>query len=144
MRTILLSPLALGTAVFVTLGEPAVLWAGEPMRLMETQMDAVTAGTVVVGMGAAAAASGYNTFTYTSTSTTVISTPTHTSTVDIGLGSGTAVACCGSGTDTNVQTAYYAEGDRVSANSIVSNTRTPLFSYSYGLTTVIAVHVPPR
>jgi hypothetical protein len=142
MKTILFSPLALGTVVFVALGEPTVLWAGEPMRLMEAQMDAVTAGTVVVGMGAAAAASGYNTYAYTSTSTTVISTPTRTSTVDIGLGSGTAFACCGSGTNTNVQAAYYAEGDRVIANSIVSNTRTPQFSYSYGVTTVIAVHGP--
>ena len=115
MKTILFSPLALGTVVFVALGEPTVLWAGEPMRLMEAQMDAITAGTVVVGMGAAATAGGYNTYTYTSTSTTVISTPTRTNTVDIGLGSGTAFACCGSGTATDVQAAYYAEGDRVTA-----------------------------
>jgi hypothetical protein len=144
MKTILFSPLALGTVVFVALGEPVVLWAAEPMRLMEIQMDAVTAGAVAVGMEAGAAAGGYNTYTHTTTSTTVISMPTHTNTVDIGLGSGTALACCGSGTDTNVQAAYYADGDRVIANSIVSNTRTPLLSFSQGVTTVIAVHAPSR
>lgn len=139
MRTTLLSPLALGAMFFVALGEPVALWAAEPVRLTETQMDAVTAGTVAVGMGAWATADGYNTYTstYTNTFTTVISTPTNT--VDIGLGFGTAVACCGTGTDTNVQATYYAEGDRVTAHSLVGDTRTPLFSFSYGITTVIAV-----
>ncbi len=142
MRTALLSPLALGAVVFVALTEPVVLWAAEPVRLTEAQMDVVTAGAVVVGMGAWAIADGSSTYTYTSTSTTVISTPRNN--VDIGLGFGKAVACCGSNTDTTVQAVYYAEGDRVIANSLVTDTRTPMFSLSHGVTTVIAVHVPSR
>ena len=139
MRITLLSPLALGAVVFAALAEPVVLWAAEPVRLTGTQMDAVTAGAVAVGVGAwaTAAGSGSNTYTYTSTSTTVLSTPTKT--VDIGLGSGKAVACCGSSTDTGVQTTYYAEGHKVIANSTVTDTSTPWFSFSYGFVNVIAV-----
>jgi hypothetical protein len=142
MRISLLSPLALGAMALSALGEPAVLWAAEPLRLTATQMDAVAAGTVAVVMDASATADGSNTSTYTSTSTTVFSTPTNT--VDIGLGFGTAVACCSSSTDTSVQTLYYAEGDQVIANSTVNDTSTPLFSFSNGVTTVIAVDIPPQ
>ena len=115
-------------------------WAAEPVRLTGTQMDAVTAGAVAVGVGAWATADGSSAYTYTSTSTTVFSTPKNN--VDIGLGFGKAVACCGSSTDTGVQTTYYAEGDKVIANSNVNDTSTPLFSFSHGVTTVIAVDVP--
>jgi hypothetical protein len=105
-------------------------------------MDAVAAGTVAVVMGASATADGSNTSTYTNTSTTVFSTPTNT--VDIGLGFGTGVACCGSSTDTSVQTAYYADGDKVITNSTVNDTSTPLFSFSNGVTTAISVDIPPQ
>ena len=57
MRITLLSPLALGAAVFAALAQPVVLWAAEPVRLTGTQMDAVTAGAAVaVGVGASATA----------------------------------------------------------------------------------------
>ena len=122
MRITLLSSLALGAVVFVALAESAV-WAAEPVTLTGTQMDAVTAGAVAVGVGAWATADGSSSYTSTSTSTTVFSTPKNT--VDIGLGFGKAVACCGSSTDTGVQTTYYAEGDKVIANSTVNDTSTP-------------------
>lgn len=140
MKTSLLSRLVLGAVVFAALAKSAVLWAAEPVRLTETQMDVVTAGAIVVGVSALATADGSNTNTYTSTSTTVISSPMNI--VDIGLASGTAVACCGSGTYTDVQTTYYAEGDKVIANSININTSTPMLSYSYGITSVIVVNYP--
>lgn len=104
-------------------------------------MDAVTAGTVAVGVFASAAADGSNAYASSSTSTTVFSTPTGT--VDIGLGFGGAVARCGD-TYTDVQTAYYAEGDKVIAHSTVNDTSTPRFAFSNGVTTVIAVDVPSR
>jgi hypothetical protein len=142
IRIALFSPLALGAVAFFALAEPVVLWAAEPVRLTGTQMDAVTAGTIAIGMGALAVADGSNTYTYTNTSTTVISTPKNN--VNIGLGFGTAVACCGSNTGTSVQAAYYAEGDRVIASSIITDTRTSQFSFSHGVTTVIAVDSPPQ
>ena len=55
MRITLLSSLALGAVVFVALAESAV-WAAEPVTLTGTQMDAVTAGAVAVGVGAWATA----------------------------------------------------------------------------------------
>jgi hypothetical protein len=58
-----------------------------------------------------------NTYTYTSTSTRAFSTPKDN--VDIGLGFGRAVACRGSSSDTEIQTAHYAKGDKDIANSIV-------------------------
>jgi hypothetical protein len=140
MRTTLLSPLALGAVIFAALAEPVVLWAAEPMRLTGTQMDTVTAGAVTVGVSAWATADGSSAGTYTSTSTTVFSTPKNN--VDIGLGFGKAVACCDSSSDTGVQTTYYAEGDKVIVNSTVNDTSTPQFSFSHGVTTVIAVDVP--
>ena len=79
-------------------------------RLTGAQMDAVTAGAVAVGVGASATADGSDAGTYTSTSTTVFSTPDGN--VEIGRGFEKAVACCGSSTDTDVQTAYSAEGDK--------------------------------
>ena len=142
MKTTLLSPLALGVMVFAALMEPAALWAGEPVRLTGTQMDAVTAGAVAVGMGAWAIAEGPNARTHTSTSTTVIGTPKNV--VDIGLGSGKAYACCGSSTDTGVQTVYYGEGDIVIAHSVIKDHQTPVSSFSHGVTTVIAIDVPSR
>jgi hypothetical protein len=140
MRKTLLSPLAVGAVVFAALAQPAVSWAAEPVRLTGTQMDAVTAGAVAVGVGAWATAEGSNTGASISTSTTVFSTPTGT--VDIGLGFGKAVACCSLSADTGVQTTYSAEGDKVIANSTVNDTSTPQFSFSNGVTTVIAVDVP--
>ncbi len=142
MKTTLLSPLALGVMVFAALMESAVLWAGEPVRLTGTQMDAVTAGAVAVGMGAFAAADGPNAHTHTSTSTKVIGTPKNI--VSIGIGHAKAYACCGSSSDTNVETAYYAEGDIVIANSIIKDHDHPRFSSSHGVTTVIAVDIPSR
>jgi hypothetical protein len=105
-------------------------------------MDAVTAGTVAVGVGAWATADGSNSYTSTSTSTFTYSTPKNN--VDIGLGFGEAYACCGSSADTNVQTAYYAEGDRVIANSVENNISNPIFSQSHGFISVIAVDIPPQ
>ncbi len=142
MRITLLSPLALRAVVFVALAESVVVGAGEPGRLTGAQMDAVTAGTVAVGVGAWATADGSNAYASSSTSTTVFTTPTGT--VDIGRGFGRAAACCGSGTYTDVQTAYYAEGDKVIAHSTVNDTSTPLFSFSNGVTTVIAVDIPSQ
>lgn len=141
MKTSLLSRLPLGAVVFAALAESTALWATEPMRLTETQMDAVTAGTVAVGAYAAATANSYSgnyEYTYTSTSTNVISEPSNI--VDIGYGSGWAVACCGSSTGTTVQTTYYAEGDRVSGNSTNVDTTIPMLSYSYGFTSAISVN----
>jgi hypothetical protein len=142
MKTTLLSPLALRAVVFAALMESAVLWAAEPVRLTGAQMDAVTAGTVAVGMGALATAEGPNARTYSSTSTNVISTPRNI--VNIGLGHAKAYACCGSSSDTNVETAYYAEGDIVIANSIIKDNDNPRFSSSHGVITVIAVDIPLR
>jgi hypothetical protein len=142
MRTTLLSPLALGAVVFVALAEPVVLWAAEPVRLTGAQMDAVTAGAVVIGMGALATTDSPNALTYTNTSTRVMSTPKNN--VEIGLGFGKAYACCGSSSDTSVQSVYYAEGDKVIAHGVVINTNTPNFSFSHGVTTVIAIDIPSR
>ncbi|WP_430233664.1 hypothetical protein [Nitrosomonas communis] len=132
----------LSTVVFTALAKSAVLWAAEPVRLSETQMDAVTAGTVAVGVGAWATADGSNSYTSTSTSTFTFSTPKNN--VDIGLGFGEAVACCGSSADTDVQTAYYAEGDRIAAHSTVNNISNPVFSQSRGVVTAIAVDIPSQ
>jgi len=140
MRTTLLSLLALNTVAFAALAEPAALWAAEPERLTKSQMDAVTAGAVVVGMSATAIAGSptYTTYTSTKTSTTVISTPSNI--VDIGLGSGRAVACCGPDTYTAVQSTYYAEGDRVIVNSVNVNPTTPIYSRSFGHTAIIVIN----
>ncbi len=137
MRTAILLFLALNTVVFAVLAEPE--------RLTESQMDAVTAGTVVIGMNAIAIAGfpaypTYTTSTSTNTSTTVLSAPRNI--VEIRLGFGQAVACCGPNNYTNVQSTYYAEGDRVIANSMNINTTTPIFSYSYGFATVIVINTP--
>jgi hypothetical protein len=140
MRIAFLSPLALGAVVLAALAHPVVLWAGEPARLTGTQMDAVTAGAVAVGVGAWATADGTSAYAYTSTSTTVFSTPNDN--VEIGRGLGSAGACCGSSTDTDVQTAYSAEGDKVIAHSNVHDHHTPRFSFSQGHITVIAIDVP--
>jgi hypothetical protein len=139
MRITLLSSLAFGVVVFVALAESAV-WAAEPTRLTGPDMDAVTAGAVAVGVGALATADSFSSYTSTSTSTTVFSTPKNN--VDIGLGFGKAVACCGSSTDTHVETAYAAEGDKVIVNSTVHDHDTPRFSFSHGHITVIAIDVP--
>jgi hypothetical protein len=120
--------------------EPTILRAAEPLRLTETQMDVVSAGTTAVTTGASATAEGSNTHTYTSTSTTVIGTPLNI--VSAGLGSAKAYACCGSSTDTDVQTGYYSDGDVVIANSIVNDASDPVSSSSNGVITVIAVDVP--
>ncbi|SFU30602.1 hypothetical protein SAMN05216417_10187 [Nitrosospira multiformis] len=120
--------------------EPTIVRAAEPLRLTETQMDVVSAGTTVVTTGASATAEGSNTHTYTSTSTTVIGTPLNI--VSAGLGSAKAYACCGSGTDTNVQTGYYSDADIVIANSLVNDASNPVSSSSNGVITVIAVDVP--
>jgi len=143
MNKNLLSLLALYTVIFAAFLKPAALWAAEPERLTASQMDTVTAGAVVIGMTAMAIAglSPYPTYTsYTSTTTwtTVINPPTNI--VQIGLGFGKAVACCGQGTYTDVQSMYYAEGDRVIANNMNINTTTPVFSSSFGFTTVIVVN----
>ena len=140
MRRTLLSPLALGVVVFAALAQPLVLRAAEPARLTGTQMDAVTAGAVAVAVGASATAEGSNTSTYTSTLTTVFSTPNGN--VEIGRGFGKAVACCGSSSDTDVQTAYSADGDKVIAHSNVHDRDTPQFSFSSGHITVIVIDVP--
>ena len=140
MRMTLLSPLALGAVVFAALAHPLVLRAAEPVILMGTQMDAVTAGAVAVAVGASATAEGSNTGTYTSTLTTVFSTPNGN--VEIGRGFGKAVACCGSSSDTDVQTAYSADGDKVIAHSNVHDRDTPQFSFSSGHITVIVIDVP--
>ena len=142
MRTTLLSPLALGAVVFAALGAPVVLCAAEPVRLTRTQMDAVTAGAVAIGMGALAVADSTDAYTSTSTSTTVFSTPKGN--VEIGQGFGKAYACCGPSADTDVQTAYSAEGDKVIAHSNVHDHDTPRFSFSTGHITVIAVDIPSR
>lgn len=142
MKTTLLSPLALGAVVFAVLMESAVSWAAEPVRLTGTQMDAVTAGAVGLGMGAFAAADGPNAHTHTSTSTKVIGTPKNI--VNIGIGHAKAYACCGSSSDTNVETAYYADGDIVIANSIIKDNDHPRFSSSHGVTTIIAIDIPSR
>jgi hypothetical protein len=142
MRTTLLSPLALGAVIFAVLAEPVVLWAAEPARLTGAEMDAITAGAVAVIVGALATADSSSSYASTSTSTTVFSTPKNN--VDIGLGFGKAVACCGSGAYTDVNTAYSAEGDKVIANSTINDTSTPMFSFSNGVTTVIAIDVPPQ
>ena len=142
MRAALLSPLALRAVVFAALMESAVLWAAEPIRLTGTQLDTVTAGAVAVGMSSWAAADGSSARTYTSTSTTVITTPKNV--VSIGLGLGKAYACCGSSSETSVQSSYYAEGDKVIAHSLVTDTHTPRFSLSHGITTVIAIDIPSK
>jgi hypothetical protein len=68
--------LALGVVAFTALGEPVVLSAAEPVRLTGTQMDAITAGAVAVGVGAWATCRRlHNTYTYASTSTGGFSTP---------------------------------------------------------------------
>ncbi|WP_430233665.1 hypothetical protein [Nitrosomonas communis] len=144
MRATVALRLVFRAVIFTALAKSAALSAVEPVKLTETQMDTVTAGTVAVGMGAWATAGDFNANTYTYTSTSTMSTSTMKSNVEIGLGFGNAVACCGSNPYTNVQTAYYAEGDRVSANSLEDNMSTPTFSYSYGYTSVIAVGVPWR
>src|SRR6476660_2724295 len=100
MRITLLSRLALSSVVFAALAQAVVLWAAEPVRLTGTQMDAVTAGAVAVGVGVWTTADGSDAGTYTSTSTTVFSTPKNN--VEIGLGFGKAVACCGSSADTDI------------------------------------------
>ena len=138
MRTTLLLRLVLSALISTALVESAI--SAEPMKLAEAQMDVVTAGTVAVGVGAWATADSSNSYTSTSTSTFTHSTPKNN--VDIGLGFGEAYACCGSSADTDVQTAYYAEGDRVIANSTENSMSTPIFSYSNGLTSVIAVDNP--
>lgn len=120
--------------------EPTILRTAEPLRLTETQMDVVTAGTTAVTTGASATAEGSNTHTYTSTSTTVIGTPLNI--VTAGFGSAKAYACCGSSTDTDVQTGYYSDADIVIANSIVNDASNPVSSSSNGAIRVIAVDVP--
>lgn len=136
------SAFAFSAMTSVAQAEPTAMKQSEPMRLAAQQMDAVSAGTVAVGVFSSATADGSNAYASSSTSTTVFSTPTGT--VEIGLGFGGAVACCGSDTYTDVQTSYYAEGDKVIAHSTVNDTSTPRFSFSNGVTTVIAVDVPSR
>ena len=139
MKITLLSPLALGAVVFAALAHPLILCAAEPARLTGTQMDAVTAGAVAVGVEASATANGSNGYVSTTTSTTVHSTPNGN--VEIGKGFGKAVAF-GSGADTDVQTAYSAEGDKAIVHSNVHDHDTPRFSFSTGHITVIVIDRP--
>ena len=139
MRKTLLSPLAFGAVVFAALAQPVVLLAAEPARLTGTQMDAVTAGAVAVGVEASATADGSTGYVSTTTSTTVHSTPNGN--VEIGKGFGKAVAF-GSGADTDVKTTYSAEGDKVIAHSNIHDHDTPQRSFSTGHITVIAIDIP--
>lgn len=140
MRTALLLRLVISAVISAALAKSAI--SAEPMKLAETQMDAVTAGTVAVGVRAWSTADSSNSYTSTNTSTLTFSTPPGN--VDIGLGFGNAYACCGSGADTDVQTAYYAEGDRVAAHSTETTISNPVFSQSMGVVTAVAVDIPPQ
>ncbi|SFI47404.1 hypothetical protein [Nitrosomonas sp. Nm34] len=133
----------LNVVIFTALVKSATLWAGEPVRLTDAQMDAATAGSyLAVGVGAVAAADSPNAYTSTSTSTFIKSTPPGN--VLIGKGSGNALACCGSSSYTDVQTAYAAQGDKVIAHSNGHDISTPTFSSSTERITVIAIDIPPH
>ncbi len=112
----------------------------EPQSLTDSQMDAVTAGEVLIGVFAVAAAGGDQAYTNTQTSTLIISSPDNV--VDIGLGKGQATACCGSDINTAVSTTADASGDKVIQTSLTIDTAGPGYSQSLGFINVIAITPP--
>lgn len=134
MKKALLSPLALGAAVFAVLAQPVIVSAAEPVRLTGTQMDTVTAGTTGVGVDAWATGT---TSAATSTSTSVKSN----NVVEVGVGHGKATGS-GSGADSNVSTGYYSDAGKVVANSTNHDVHNPHFSFSHGNVVVVGINVP--
>jgi hypothetical protein len=77
-----------------------------PMRLSETELETVTAGSVLIDASAIATAAGINTITTTNTTTTVLGSGT----IEIGAGFADAYACCGTYIHTEATVNAYAQG----------------------------------
>lgn len=109
-----------------------------PVRLTDRQMDAVTAGAIVVSVDALATALGDTTYTITDTSALVISRGR----VELGFGRGSAFACCGTDTFTDVTTSAFADGDIVIIRSGGVEIRTPQYSAEKGWISVVSIDLP--
>lgn len=116
-------------------------------RLAAPQMDAVTAGTLIVAVVANAQAIGDHTYTHTQTETDVYSIG---GLVEIGVGSGVASACCSSSstsfsssTKASVSTWTYADGENVLITMDGLEYSTAESSFAYGGVTAISFDTPP-
>ena len=136
---VVFSFLTVGAMVGVVLADPVITNSPRPARLTEAQMDAVTAGEVLVSVDALAVARGPHTNTRADTQTTALAGRL----VDVGIGVGTAIACCGALSATDVSTSASAEGGQ----TVISSERnhgsdTPLYSYKAGTAVIVSVKHP--
>ncbi len=123
--------------VILTLGGINVA-SSAPMRLSNTQMDSVTAGTITITAVANASASGNTTLTQASTNTVV----RQFGNVEIGYGVASASACCSADATANAFTSGSADGQRVIIRQINRNYSTAGSQYAYSSIIVISINSP--
>jgi hypothetical protein len=141
MLKIALSSLALLSALTsMASAEPAKSMASSPMVLTESQMDSVTAGTVIVSVQATAIALGEPAITQTLTDTKVWGS--RNGRIEIGTGYGQAYACCGPNTYANVTTSAYADGRTVIILNNSTRIRTPNDTFASARVVVISINRP--
>lgn len=123
--------------------EPSASRTTEPLQLTDEQMDAITSGSLIIGVTATALALGEPTVTNTKTATTVRSIPLPSGgLIEIGLGRGQAYACCGPDTFANVTSTYLADGNIVIARQSNTSVKTPVFSSAQGTIRVVSITLP--
>ena len=136
MLRILLWCLMPSTGASLVGADPAISKSTAPVRLTESQMDAVTAGRVSVSVTALANVSGPAPNTLADTQTLTISNGL----VEVGVGVGTAFACCSPSADTDVVTGEASDGRALIAKEHSNRRDTELFSYESAF--IVSVNTP--
>jgi hypothetical protein len=122
------------------LAEPAAMSISEPVRLTESQMDTLTAGTVAVSVAAIATAEGDSTYTSTITTTNALSLGKGV--VEKAEGKAEAFAYGTESADTAVWTYGYGDGKITVIKEKFFNQDRGTVSYSSGSIKVHTVHPP--
>jgi hypothetical protein len=126
MKKTLLLSFVLEAAFSVSLAEGTMPAGLEPLRLTESEMDAVTAGATGVAVESVAVTSGANGYTYTRATTNAFSIPGNIGKIASGIG--LAVACCGLKNEARVSTDAFAEGGIAVTLSHDEKASGPLYS----------------
>lgn len=126
-------------AAVVMAGATSLPAKAGPQRLNSGQLDAVSAGQVIVTAEATAVAVGDSTNTSTQTYT---ATKKPNDVVELGFARGKAYACCGPLTDANVVTDSYADGAIVAGHRNNTKTSNPMFTKAHGNEVIVSVNPP--
>jgi hypothetical protein len=136
--TLFLCWLAFSATASFAQAEPASDNVEGPLKLTESQMDAVSAGALYVLAEAEASAVGEGGFTYTGTET-----HTHSGQhVETGFGRAKALACCGAETAADVSLEGGADGMIVKEVNKRVVIQTPSYSIALGWIIVISINPP--